>query len=196
MASLTLKVSALSKLGDKLPLKVYHYRFFQQHSRTLQQIALVRPAGAVLSGAGKPVSVEGVRVTPNLFTLLGVQPRLGRGFLPQESQEGRTHVIVLSDGRWRGRFNADPHVLGRKIFLDGTPYQVVGVTAPHFPFPHGAQLSDVEPLPAHTQYWILVALSGLNSEPVVGEMNYLRIVRLKPQVSISAAYLPGTYDSR
>ena len=80
-----------------------------------------------------PSLLHGVRVTPNLFDVLGIQPRLGRGFLPHQSEQANSHVAVISDSLWRQKFNADPNVLGRKILLDEQPYQIVGVTVPTFP---------------------------------------------------------------
>ncbi len=159
LASLLLKIPIFSKVADRIPLNAYHYRFFKQHSRTLKQIALIGPTGAILSGAGKPVSVQGISATPELFDLLGVQPRLGRGFLPQESEEGKNHVIILSDALWRRQFNADSHVLDRKVRLDGQEYEVVGIASSSFPFPSGRQLSDIEPLPERPQYWIPLTLT-------------------------------------
>ncbi len=188
LASLMLKVPVFSKYADRIPLNAYHYRFFKQHSRTLKQIALLGPTAAILSGAGKPVAVQGISATPELFDLLGVQPRLGRGFLAQESEEGKNHVIILGNALWRSQFNADPHVLGRKIRLDGEEYQVVGITSPSFPFPSGRQLSDVESLPEHSQYWIPLTLTRDDLARPDGGMKYFGLVRLKPGVPLSQAY--------
>ena len=155
LASLMLRIPVFSKVAGEIPLNAFHYRYLAQHSRTLKQIALIGPTGAILSGAGKPIAVQGIRATSDLFDLLGVQPQLGRGFLPQESEEGHSHVVILSDALWHSQFNADPHVLGRTIRLNDQAYRVIGVTSPSFPFPSGHQLTDIEPLPDHPQYWIL-----------------------------------------
>ena len=118
LTTLMVRIPAFEKLAAKVPVNAQHYQFWQQHNRTLEQIALIGPNGKILSGAGNPVKLQGARVTPNLFDLLGIQPRLGRGFLRQESQEGKSHVVILSDPLWRSKFNTDPHILGRKILLD------------------------------------------------------------------------------
>src|SRR5688572_8999868 len=63
-----------------------------------------------LTGEGEPERLEGRLVTANVFALLGVEPALGRTFAPEEDQIGQHHVVVLSDGLWRRRFNADPGI--------------------------------------------------------------------------------------
>ena len=57
--------------------------------------------GYNLSGGGDPDRVSGVRVSAGFFDVLGVKPRLGRTFLPEEEQAGNHRVMVLSDGLWR-----------------------------------------------------------------------------------------------
>src|SRR5262249_35601682 len=77
---------------------------------------------------------EGAIVTPEFFDVVGVLPRLGRGFLPDEQGAGRDHVVVIGDALWRSRLGARPDVLGRSLLLDNEPYSVVGVAAPGFAF--------------------------------------------------------------
>ena len=69
-----------------------------------------------------------------MFPLLGVAPALGRTFLPEDFQEGKDKVVVLSDRLWRRRFNTDAGILGQKLLLDGEPYTVTGVMPPKFRF--------------------------------------------------------------
>jgi putative ABC transport system permease protein len=80
-----------------------------------------------LAGTDTPENVTGARVGGEFFTLLGVQPALGRAFLPEEDQPGRGAVVMLSDGLWRRTFGGDPSVVGREIRLDGRVFTVVGV---------------------------------------------------------------------
>ncbi len=83
-----------------------------------------------LSGDGEPVRLDGERVSWNYFQVLGVQPALGRTFLPDEEVFGRHRVCIISDALWRSRFSADPEVIGNSILLDGELHTVVGVLAP------------------------------------------------------------------
>ena len=106
-------------------------------SRTLDQIAFAEHRDMQLSGTAEPVRVFAARVTASFFSLLGVNASLGRTFLEEENQPGRTPVVVLTDAFWRGRMGADPAALGRTLRLDGQPALVVGVLPPgfHFDYP-------------------------------------------------------------
>jgi putative ABC transport system permease protein len=80
-----------------------------------------------LSGADEPERVEGLKVTSRFFEVLGVQPALGRAFLPEEERAGRDRVVILTDNLWRRRFAADPAIVGRPILIEDEPYIVAGV---------------------------------------------------------------------
>jgi putative ABC transport system permease protein len=88
-----------------------------------------------LTDGDTPESVEAVRVTSDVLPLLGVRPKLGRLFLPEEETPGKDRTVILSDRLWRRRFASDPGVLGRGIHLNGEIYTVVGVMPPGFEFP-------------------------------------------------------------
>ncbi|HEY8469796.1 MAG TPA: ABC transporter permease [Longimicrobiales bacterium] len=73
-------------------------------------------------------------MSANLFRVLGVQPALGRGFLPEEEVRGAHRVVVLSDALWQRRFGGDRSVIGTSLLLDGEPYTIVGVMPRDFRF--------------------------------------------------------------
>ena len=75
-------------------------------------------------------------VPHNLFALFGVEPILGRTFLPEEEQEGNDRVVILSESLWRSRFNADPSLVGKSILIDGQNHQVVGIVPASFRLPY------------------------------------------------------------
>lgn len=77
----------------------------------------------------------GTRMSPVLFSMLGVQPALGRFFDVPEEQTGRNNVIILSYRAWRAHYGGDPSVLGRLFTLDGRGYSLVGVMPAGFEFP-------------------------------------------------------------
>ncbi len=88
-----------------------------------------------LTGDGTPERVDGYRVSWNFFETLGAKPALGRTFLPQEDKVGAPHVVIISRGLWETRFAGDPHILGRRIQVDGESYAVVGVMPAKFQLP-------------------------------------------------------------
>jgi predicted permease len=88
-----------------------------------------------LLGIGPPERLRALKVTPSLFSTLGVDAALGRTFTDDEATVGNDHVAVLSDDLWRNRFNADPDIVGRDLRLSGDTYRVVGIMPPGFLFP-------------------------------------------------------------
>ena len=84
--------------------------------------------------AATPGIKGGMMVSGNYFHVLGVQPRLGRGFREDEDQvPGRDAVVVLGPDFWKREFASDPSVLGRTIRLNGTAFTVIGVAPETFP---------------------------------------------------------------
>src|SRR5207237_2827940 len=90
---------------------------------------------------GEPERLDGRLVSANLFDVLGVQPRLGRGFLSQEDTPG-THVVILSHGLWQRRFGSDPRIIGQAVNLNGESYSVVGVMPPGINVPSRDKWKD------------------------------------------------------
>lgn len=129
------------------------------------------------TGSGEPERVAALRVTANLFSVLGVAPAHGRDFLPEDEQSGRNHVAILSDGLWRRRFGADPNLIGRQIQLGGESYTVVGVMPPRFQLTQGTELWT--PL-------TLVTLDPASANRSTSH-NLSVIGRLKPGVSLAQA---------
>jgi putative ABC transport system permease protein len=88
-----------------------------------------------MTGAGEPEQLQIVGASQNLFPLLGVNMVEGRGFAPEEDQEGAGKAAVLSHGFWQRRFGGDRSIVGKALTLDGSPYTVVGVLPADFTIP-------------------------------------------------------------
>jgi putative ABC transport system permease protein len=80
-----------------------------------------------LTGEGETTLLTTSTVTGNYFSVLGVQPVIGRMFSPEETWATGTKVALLSEGTWRNRFGANPAIIGRSLTLDDEPVQIVGV---------------------------------------------------------------------
>ncbi|HEX8179244.1 MAG TPA: ABC transporter permease [Pyrinomonadaceae bacterium] len=91
-----------------------------------------------LTSADEAERIAGARVSPELFALLGVAPRVGRTLGDEEAQGGEPHSVVLSHRLWQARFGGNPALIGQSITLDGDSYRVVGVMPPAFQFPFAA----------------------------------------------------------
>ncbi len=81
-----------------------------------------------ISSPGEPPQrVAGGVISSDFLPALGVQPLLGRLFSPREDHSGAGQFVILSYAFWKNRFNADPHIAGKSIQMDGVPYTVIGV---------------------------------------------------------------------
>lgn len=85
-----------------------------------------------LTGTGEPERVTADMVSASFFPLLGVQPRIGRSFLPEEDQVGAAHVVMISGGLWKRKFGSEPGAVGKSLTLDGKAYTIVGVVPEGF----------------------------------------------------------------
>ena len=180
LATITFRIPQFSRSYSTIPVNAQHYLLWCNQARTLDGITMMSPDSSVLTGAGEAQQVGGVRVSSNFFQFLGVRPLLGRGFLSGEDQPGRDGVVVISQHLWQRQFGEAGNVLGRKIRLDGAPVEVVGVMPATFPVPRGRQISEVEALPEHTEYWRPLVFSKEDLANPLGNENYLPIARLNP----------------
>jgi putative ABC transport system permease protein len=166
--------NATSLRGGVAPLNLLDWN---ERNRTFDLMAGFIPGvgGMVMSGAdGTAETVPRQWVLAGIFDVLGVRAIVGRTFLPSDDSR-RSNVVVLSEGFWRTRFDADPSVVGRDIRLDGSLYTVIGVV------PSESQLLG------RSSIWAPVPIQGA---PAAARSAYfLRVIgRLKAGVTLEAAY--------
>lgn len=154
---------------------------YQRETRTFQSLGAFGPSAYELSGIEQPAQIAAARMTPSVFTVLGVAPLLGRVFTAQEDQQ-KAQVAVLSYGTWKSRFNGNPHILGTKILLDRKPYTILGVMPRRFEFPL---------VPGHlyrTELWVPMSFSADELSPEAdANWNLEMVGRLKPGVTPAQA---------
>ncbi len=120
---------------------------WRDQSETLEGLAAFSQASFHLTEGGEdPAQIEGLRVSPGFFGFLGAKMTMGRPLTPEEVDSGSHLVVVLSHELWRGRFGADPEILGRHLVLDGKSHRVVGVLAPGFSFVENPRAALFTPL--------------------------------------------------
>jgi putative ABC transport system permease protein len=100
---------------------------WKNRNQAFEDMAAFTGEDFTLTGLGEPERLPGVIVSPNLFSVLGIGPAIGRVFLGDEGLTGGAQAVILSYGLWQRRFGGDPAVLGRSITLNGHPQVVVGV---------------------------------------------------------------------
>jgi putative ABC transport system permease protein len=88
-----------------------------------------------LTGAAEPEVLRGARVSADFLRILGVDPIVGRSFLPEEDSPGAAPVAMISAELWQRRFAGDAQIAGRTVTLASSPYTIVGVLPARFQFP-------------------------------------------------------------
>jgi predicted permease len=179
-------VPKFAHVAPLVPVNAMHFREWRRNVRSFDRMALIGGVALNVTGTGEPERLAGARVSPALFTMLGVRPQLGRSFAEAEDHPGRDAVVVIDDELWRVRFGADPRVLGRKLVLDGRPYEVIGVLPRDFRFPKLASLYAMTIAEARPQIWKPFAVKDDELESM-GDFNYACVVSLKPGVSLAQA---------
>ena len=109
------------------------YQDYQQN-QSFEGIAAYTGGGGIMSGRGEPERVFAPAVSANFFSVLGVQPLLGRTFQSGEDKQGQPRVAVLTYGMWQQRFGGDPNIIGQPVTINGDPHTVVGVLPASFQF--------------------------------------------------------------
>ena len=160
------------------------YFDIRNHDRGFEQVALAIGGNYNLTGSGEPERIGTIRVSSSLLPMLGQKAALGRLFVPAEDQQGALATTILSYGTWMRRFGSDPAILGKKINLNGVPYEIVGVMPRSFTLPR-----EVMPtLDGAEQAEILLPLSL----PPAAAQNrdhedYNILGKLRPGVSVAQA---------
>lgn len=104
-----------------------NYLAWKDRTQSFEGMAAFTQNRVTLTGNGDPQELSALVVTADLFDLLGVSPRLGRGFASGEDQEGAARTLILSHAAWLRQFGGDPSVVGRAVTINGAPITVVGV---------------------------------------------------------------------
>ena len=116
--------------GNRNSVPVADYLEWKQRSSSFQGMGAWAGASFNVGANESPEQVAGSRRTPGFFTMEGLPFMLGRDFLPEESQPGRDHVVILSNRLWSRDFAANREILGKQIRMNGEPYTVIGILPP------------------------------------------------------------------
>ena len=117
--------------GDLAPA---NWRDWKEQQHSFAALGVYSHRSATLVSEAEPRRIGIVAVSPDVFSVLGVPPAIGRTFASDDTLHGR--AIVLGNPLWQTQFGSDPGVVGEAVRLDGVPYTVVGVMPPSFRFPN------------------------------------------------------------
>jgi putative ABC transport system permease protein len=158
--------------GQQIRTSMPDFDDWRVANHSFTAMAIYSDAPFIAGGGDSPEHVSGTIVSEDFFDVLGVQPALGRAFVPEEhGAKAVLGSVILSDGLWRRTYGADPGILGRQVTLLGLPSTVIGVMPRGFSFPAGSDLwVSARALPdgnvrtAHN-YWVIGRMrSGLGVE--------------------------------
>lgn len=150
---------------------------WSREARAFEGLALYRNRRVRMTNSEYAEMLDAVRVSPSVFSVLRVDPMLGRRFLADEGRAGQTDVAILSYGLWQRQFGSDPTIVSRPISLDGRDHIVVGVMPPGFDFP-----TNLQPAAKPPDVWLPVIPDAER-----GSHNYRVVGRLKPGQTITQA---------
>ena len=171
----------------------------REDTRVFEQVEAYSSGLFTLLGAGEPKEVRGSNVSDGLFSMLGLQVAVGRGFLPEEHQPGRGRALVLDSGFWQREFGGDGAAIGRVVTVGGTPYTIVGVLAPgarltgeadvYAPLEYGPNFSASTATARRNEYLAVIgrARPGIALPQVVGDLQ-----RVGRQLQTTFAQTNGT----
>lgn len=130
-------VQASSRSGFTHPASWPNYKDERAELRTFQTFAgyLDFRKITIETPSSGPVSVDSVRSTDNFFQVFGVQPLLGRTFLPGEQEDGKNDIVVLSYDAWQKYFGGDRDILNKTVKMDGRASTIIGVMPAGFRYP-------------------------------------------------------------
>ena len=177
--------SRSTRSGNDLGVNYLDFVDWQKQSRSFADMAFfnLRWNGNLEPSAGTTETLKTTFTTANLFTLLGVEPVLGRNLTPADDEKGAPKVILISERLWKKSFGRDQSVIGRSVRLDGTPRTIVGVMPAGFRFP------------SQTDLWVpMASVFGMSdnrewrADQAIG--------RLKPGATVQQAQVEMTLIAR
>jgi putative ABC transport system permease protein len=159
---------------------------WKRQNSVFEDVSAFGANSLTLTGQGDPEQILGTRVSPGYFAVVGVEPMLGRPFLPEEYETGKDHSVILGYSFWQSRFGGNQQLINKTITLNDASYTVVGVMPPgiypvwpttsgHISFDQGQQ-----------QFWTPMSFTpgwaAVRSAHVLGV-----IARVKPNVTLAQA---------
>jgi putative ABC transport system permease protein len=156
---------------------------YQAQQTSFTEMAAYRNMAFTVTGGGEPEYVQGVIVSPNYFSMLGVPAARGRVFQPEDVRPGASRVAVVSYDLWQKRYGGDPSLIGRSFTINGESATVIGVMPPDFQTNLSVNLW-LSPRQIAPDY----QMNYRGDTLAMRESHYLRVMgRLKPGATIQQA---------
>jgi predicted permease len=171
----------------KLGMSYANCEDYQRQNQVFTGLSCISGTALTWSGEAEAKQVAGQLVNANYFDVLGVQPALGRFFLPDEDRKpGGNNVAVLSYSLWADKFGSERSVIGRLVTFNATPFTIIGVAPKGFKGTFTIGPAD--------QVWVPVSMYGQVLAGFVKDnfrdrrfLNTFTVARLKPGITAAQA---------
>jgi putative ABC transport system permease protein len=125
-----------------------NFEDWRRMNRSFSSMAVYRSWGFNLVGQGEPERLHGEMISAGLFEILGVNPTLGRTFSSDEDRIGANPTVMITEGLWKRKYGADPHIIGQRMVLNGVGRTIIGIVPSSFHlhiqnFQRGGPANDV-----------------------------------------------------
>src|SRR5689334_2126069 len=164
------------EMWDRNEVAMGNFLDWRSRNQVFDQLGALFDTSMNLTGVGEPQRIKSYVVTTNFFQVLGVQPMLGRSFLPEEEKPGAPFTVILSHDLWQRQFGSDPNIINKSLTFNGHQVAVVGVMPPGF---------EVQfPISKHVDMFVPFIIDVADPDYHDRTQNFLyTVARLKPGVS-------------
>jgi predicted permease len=164
------------EMWDRNEAAIGNFLDWRSRNTVFEQIGTIFDTDMNLSGIGEPERIKSCVVTTNFFQVLGIQPMLGRSFLPEEEVPGHPYSVIVSHELWQRLFASDRNLINKSLTLNGHSVAVVGVMPPAFELQF--------PISVHVDMWVPMVIDAADPDYHDRSLNFLyTVARLKPGVS-------------
>lgn len=164
------------EMWDRNEVAMGNFLDWRSRNQNFDQLAALFDTAMNLTGVGEPQRIQSCVVTTNFFQAIGVQPMLGRSFLPEEEKPGAPFTVILSHDLWQRQFGSDPNIINKSLTLNAHQVAVVGVMPPGFELQF--------PTSKHVDMWVPFIIDVADPDYHDRSQNFLyTVARLKPNVS-------------
>jgi putative ABC transport system permease protein len=168
-------IAEVNEAGRPMQVAQANFKDWQRENRSLSLLAAFGQGPVNAGGGDTPVRTLGAEVTGDFFSVMGVQPTIGRTFDAAEQAFRAPGTVILGNALWHRAYGGDPAVLGRSIKLMGQPFMVIAVMPPGFDYPD------------HSEVWVAAdAFFDFSSRTA---HNFRVVGRLRPGVTMEQAQI-------
>jgi len=164
------------EMWDRNESAIGNFLDWRSRNQIFDQLGALFDTDMNLTGVGEPQRIQSCVVTTNFFQVLGVQPMLGRSFLPEAETPASPFTVIISHDLWQRQFGSDPNVINKSLTLNAHQVAVIGVMPPGFELQF--------PITRHVDMWVPMVIDVADPDYHDRGNNFLYTVgRLKQGVS-------------